>query len=66
MSGRPQQQRFQAPQEPQRVPVQGRVRYTSYVRRRRNRRYGIMAALLLLIAVVVGVVVTLLMSWLPT
>jgi hypothetical protein len=41
MSGRPQQQRSRAPQEPQRVPVQSRVRYTSYVRRRRNRRYGI-------------------------
>jgi hypothetical protein len=66
MSGRPQQQRSRAPQEPQRVPVQSRVRYTSYVRRRRNRRYGIMAALVLLLAVVVSIVVTLLVGWLST
>jgi hypothetical protein len=63
MGGRPQQQRFQ---EPRRVPIQGRVHYTTYVRRPRVRRYGIVAAVLLLLAVLVGIVVTLLVGWLPT
>ena len=68
MSGRPQEQRDQAAQEPRRPPLdfaQARARYTSHVRRRRNRRYGIVAALIIL-AAGLGVVVALLADWLST
>ena len=66
MSGRPQEQRDQAAQEPQRTPfdfAQGRLLYTRQRRRRRDRRYRLVAALLIL-GVVTGVVVALLADWL--
>jgi hypothetical protein len=68
MSGRPQEQRDQAPQEPQRAPLefaQRRLLYTNYGRRRRNRQYRIMAALVIL-AVGLGIIVALLTDLLPT
>lgn len=64
MSGRPQEQRDQAVQQPRRTPLDfalGRVRYASG--RRRHRRYGVVAALLVL-AVGIGVVAVLLADWL--
>jgi hypothetical protein len=66
MSGRPQEQRDQAAQEPQRTPLdfaQGSLLYTRQVRRRRDRRYRLVAALLIF-GVVTGVVVALLADWL--
>jgi hypothetical protein len=66
MSGRPQEQRDQAAQEPQRTPLdfaQGSLLYTRQVRRRRDRRYRLVAALLIF-GVVTGVVVVLLADWL--
>ena len=68
MSGRPQEKRDQAPQEPQRAPLefaQSRLRHTNYGRRRRNRQYRIMAALVIL-AVGLGIIVALLTDLLPT
>lgn len=66
MSGMRKKQREQAAQEPQRTPVdfaQGKPRYATQMRRRRNRRYGLIAALLIL-GVAVGVLAVLLADWL--
>ena len=68
MSGRPLEQRDQAVPEPPRAPLdfaQAGARYTTRVRRRRNRRYGIVAALIIL-AAGLGAGVVLLADWLGT
>lgn len=68
MSGRPQEKRDQASQEPQSAPLEfarSKLRYTNYGRRRRNREYRIMAALVIF-AVGLGIIVTLLTDLFPT
>lgn len=68
MSGMRNEQRDQAAYKPPSTPLdfaQGRLVYTSHVRRRRNRMYRLAAALLVL-AVGTGVVLVLLANWLST
>ncbi len=68
MGGMRKQQRDQPAYKPETTPLdfaQGRLVYTSQVRRGRNRRYRLVAALLVL-AVGTGVVVVLLPDWLNT
>ncbi len=66
MRGMRKEQRDQASQEPRRTPfdfAQGSLRYTTQMRRRRNRRYLLIATLLIL-GVGIGVVAVLLANWL--
>ena len=67
MSGMRNEQRDQAAGKPQTTPLdfaQGRLVYTSHVRRR-NRMY-LLAAALLILAVGTGVVLVLLANWFST
>ena len=62
------EQRDQAAGKPQSTPLdwaQGRLVYTSHVRRRRNRMY-LLATTLLILAVGTGVVLVLLANWFST
>jgi hypothetical protein len=68
MSGMRNARRDQAAGKPQSTPLdfaQGRLVYTSQVRRRRNRMY-LLAAALFILAVGTGVVLVLLANWLST
>jgi hypothetical protein len=68
MSGMRNEQRDQAAGKPQSTPLgfaQGRLVYTSHVRRARNRMY-LLAAALLILALGTGVLVVQLADWLSS